>query len=69
MTEPDAREPLGEDEITALAEHLQHADPAALHVPNGTVVRLIAMLNAEHHRADIAELDLAVALDNWNGDG
>lgn len=69
MTDHAAPGPLDDEELTALTDYLGHASPVAFSVPNETVARLLAMLDDERRRADIAELDLVVALDNWKGDG
>lgn len=59
-------DPLSPADIAALAERLEHADPAALHVPNGAVAQLLAALNAEQRRADEATELLHIAMEEWN---
>lgn len=61
-------DPLTPAGIAALAEHLEHADPAALSVSNEAVARLLAMLNDERARADDNAESLAIAMAEWNSE-
>lgn len=61
-------DPLTPAGIAALAEHLEHADPAALSVSNEAVARLLHMLNTERARADDNAESLAIAMAEWNSE-
>lgn len=43
---------LTDDDINAIAEHVAGADPRAMHIPNGSVAALIAMLRDAHAEAE-----------------
>ena len=48
---------LGEDDINSIADHVASRDPRAIHIPNGSVASLIAMLrDAEAERDAMREL-------------